>query len=169
MTGLESCRDKTEREFFFDGLTRANNPALVTYLRFPGSPVSAEVLATEAQAGTVVVPPENKASVLVREVVSLAIGRIEADRVLEEWVRVDVVDLVYRPVYAFRYHHAGKEGSSNSTAAPETPGATALPSSSIWARCWSPDSCSTSGSRRSTSSSPEPNWPGSWSSTVFSG
>ena len=109
LTGLESCRDETEREFFFDGLTRANNPALVTYLRFPGSPVSAEVLATEAQAGTVVVPPENKASALVREVVSLAIGRIEADRVLEEWVRVDVVDLVYRPVYAFRYHHAGKE------------------------------------------------------------
>ena len=41
--------------------------------------------------------------------VSAAIGRIEADRILEERVIVDAVDLVYRPVYAFRYRHAGKE------------------------------------------------------------
>jgi hypothetical protein len=57
----------------------------------------------------VVVPPKVKASALVREVVSSAIGRIEADRILEERVIVDVVDLLYRPVYAFRYRHAGKE------------------------------------------------------------
>ena len=62
-----------------------------------------------ANAGTVVVPPDSKASMLVREVVSSAIGRIEADRVLEERVTVDVVDLIYRPVYAFRYRHGGKE------------------------------------------------------------
>jgi hypothetical protein len=46
---------------------------------------------------------------LVREVVSTAIGRIEADRVLEERLIVDAVDLFYRPVYAFRYSHGGKE------------------------------------------------------------
>ena len=67
------------------------------------------MLAKATQAGTVVVPPEVKASALVREVVSSAIGRIEADRILEERVIVDAVDLLYRPVYAFRYRHAGKE------------------------------------------------------------
>ena len=109
LTGLESCRNETEREFLFDGLTRAETPALAVYLGFPGAQVNAESLAATAQAGTVVVPPQNKASALVREVISAAIGRIEADRILEERVIVDVVDLVYRPVYAFRYHHAGKE------------------------------------------------------------
>jgi hypothetical protein len=109
LTGLESCREETERETLFDGLTRAENPALVAYLRFHATPVNAEMLADTARTGTVVVPPENKASALVREVVSSAIGRIEADKILEERVIVDAVDLIYRPVYAFRYRHAGKE------------------------------------------------------------
>jgi hypothetical protein len=109
LTGLESCREETEREFLFDGLTRQQNPALQGYLKFSATMVDAAMLEATAHAGTVVVPPENKASALVREVVSAAIGKIEADRILEERVSVDIVDLVYRPVYAFRYRHAGKE------------------------------------------------------------
>jgi hypothetical protein len=109
VSGLEGCRDEIERDFLFDGLTGKQNPALVAYLKFPATVVNAEMFEATAQAGTVVVPPENKASALVREVVSAAIGKIEADRILEERVSVDLVDLVYRPVYAFRYRHAGKE------------------------------------------------------------
>ena len=107
LTGLEFCREETDRETLFDGLTRAQNPALATYLAFQASPASTEMLTRATQAGTVVVPPKVKA--LVREVVSSAIGKIEADRILEERVIVDAVDLLYRPVYAFRYRHAGKE------------------------------------------------------------
>jgi hypothetical protein len=109
LTGLEFCREETDQETLFDGLTRAQNPALATYLAFQASPANTEMLTRATQAGTVVVPPKVKASALVREVVSSAIGRIEADRILEERVIVDVVDLLYRPVYAFRYRHAGKE------------------------------------------------------------
>lgn len=109
LSGVESCRDETAREYLFDGLTRAENPSLAPYLQYAGVERDAEGLAEAARAGTVVVPPENKASMLVREVVSSAIGKIDADRVLEERVTVDVVDLVYRPVYAFRYRHGGKE------------------------------------------------------------
>ena len=109
LSGVETCRDETSREHLFDGLTRLENPNLASYLKFPGAETDAEALATLAREGTVVVPPENKASMLVREVVSGAIGKIDADRVLEERVTVDLVDLVYRPVYAFRSRHAGKE------------------------------------------------------------
>ncbi|HEY5821824.1 MAG TPA: hypothetical protein VIT20_07600 [Propionibacteriaceae bacterium] len=108
--GLESCREDTQREAMFDGLTRLENPGLsATYLGFQAAVTNADELARAAQAGTVVVPPTSKSSSLVREVVSSAIGRIEADRILEERLIVDAVDLFYRPVYAFRYHHAGKE------------------------------------------------------------
>jgi hypothetical protein len=107
--GLESCREETEREVLFDGLTRSATPALASYLSFQGEITSAEALAQAAQSGTVVVPPTSKSSALVREVVSTAIGRIEADRVIEERLIVDAVDLFYRPVYAFRYSHGGKE------------------------------------------------------------
>ncbi len=109
LSGLESCRDESARERFFDGLTRAESPALAAYVTYPGAVTDADTLAETARSGTVVVPPETKASMLVREVVSAAIGKIDADRVLEERVTVDVVDLVYRPVYAFRYRHAGRE------------------------------------------------------------
>ena len=50
-----------------------------------------------------------RASGLVRDAVAKAIGLIEADKVLEETVRLEAVDLYYRPVYAFRYRRAGKE------------------------------------------------------------
>lgn len=56
LTGLEFCREETEQETLFDGLTRAQNPALATYLQFQATP---------------------------------AIGRIEADRILEERVTVE--------------------------------------------------------------------------------
>ena len=36
LTGLEACRDETEREFLFDGLTRQQNPALRCTWGFPG-------------------------------------------------------------------------------------------------------------------------------------
>jgi hypothetical protein len=109
LAGLEFCREETDQDTLFDGLTRAQNPALATYLAFQASPANTEMLTMATHAGTVVVPPTVKASALVREVVSSAIGRIEADRILEERVIVDAVDLLYRPVYAFRYRHAGKE------------------------------------------------------------
>ncbi|MFH8251063.1 hypothetical protein ACH3VR_11905 [Microbacterium sp. B2969] len=109
LSGVESCREEHERGYVFDGLTRAENPALSVYDQFTSAVVDAETLAAETASGTVVVPPEAKASMLVREVMAGAIGKIDADRVLEERVTVDLVDLVYRPVYAFRYRHGGKE------------------------------------------------------------
>ena len=57
----------------------------------------------------VIVPPEAKASMVVRDVVAAAIGKIDADTVTEELVRVEAVDLYYRPIHAFRYRRADKE------------------------------------------------------------
>lgn len=110
LTGLESCRDEVARDYYYDGLTRAQNPALASYLQHAGAISDAVTLAAAAESGTVVVPPEIKASMLVREMVSAIIGQVDADRVLEETVTVELVDLIYRPVYAFRYRHAGKDG-----------------------------------------------------------
>jgi hypothetical protein len=114
------------------------------------------MLTRATQAGTVVVPPKVKASALVREVVSSAIGRIEADRILEERVIVDAVDLLYRPVYAFRYRHAGKE------AVIEFDGLTgdARPAASIQylGKCWSRVS-PRRGCRGVTRPSPGPSFP----------
>ena len=94
---------------FFDGLTKEQKPALAEYLRHAAAEASPEMLAALAAEGTIVVPAEARASTLVREVVAGAIGRIDADLVTEETVRLEAIELYYRPVYAFRFRWQNKE------------------------------------------------------------
>ncbi|HEX5377888.1 MAG TPA: hypothetical protein VFW47_04910 [Phenylobacterium sp.] len=107
--GLESCREDTRRETLVDGLTKQINPGLSAYLQHDALEIDAKTLAEASAEGLLVVPPEARASGIVRDVIATAIGKIDADRVLEETVRVEAIDLYYRPVHAFRYRRAGKE------------------------------------------------------------
>lgn len=109
VTGLERCREQVEREAWFDGIGGAPDPALAAYLKNATSPGDAATLAAQTEAGVVVVPPQAKTSMLVRDVLASAITRIEADAVTEERMVVHHVDLVYRPIHAFRYRWQGKE------------------------------------------------------------
>lgn len=107
--GLESCREESRKETLVDGLTRQARPELSSYLPFEAVQLDAAGLGAQTAAGTVVVPPQAKASLVVRDVVAGAIGKIDADTVTEELVRVEAVDLFYRPMHAFRYRRQGKE------------------------------------------------------------
>jgi hypothetical protein len=109
ISGLESCREETRKEFYFDGLSKAALADMSVYVKFEGKVATQEELGEIAKAGTIVVPPEAKSSMIVREVVAAMLSKIDADRVLEETVRIERVDLYYRPVYAFRYRRQGKE------------------------------------------------------------
>jgi hypothetical protein len=109
LTGIEHCRDEVHRESLFDAVRGSPDASLQTYLRFDPAPTDAAALGQETTNGTIVVPPEAKASMLVRDVLAGAIPRIDADRVLEEKVALHRVELIYRPVYAFRYRWQGKE------------------------------------------------------------
>ena len=57
----------------------------------------------------IVVPPQARASAIVREVLIGMIKSVTADRILEDTVEVRRVDLYYRPVYAFQYRWVSKE------------------------------------------------------------
>jgi hypothetical protein len=107
--GRESCEEESRRQVLVDGLSGAEVPGLAAYLDFDTVEADAAQLATLAEQNTVVVPPRVKASGLVRDAVAKAIGKIDADLILEETVELEAVDLYYRPVYAFRYRRAGKE------------------------------------------------------------
>ncbi len=109
VSALEACREDNRHEWFYDGLTKTAQPALRSYLSYEAKPVAADDLNDQARAGAVVVPPEAKSSSLTREVLSQVMPKIEADRILEEKVQVDAIDLYYRPVYAFRYRWQNKE------------------------------------------------------------
>lgn len=109
VTGLEACREEGRREVFYDALTRQPRAELGGYLQYDCAEVSPDELAAIAGEGVVLAPPEARASAVVREVVAGAIGKIEADTVTEELVRVEAIELYWRPVYAFRYRRQDKE------------------------------------------------------------
>lgn len=105
----ECCNESSQRDWLFDGITKKPDSALKSYAAGEARTVTAEDLNEQAKAGAVVVPPQAKASMLTRDVISQAIRKIEADRILEETMKVDAIDLFYRPVYAVRYKWQQKE------------------------------------------------------------
>lgn len=109
LSGLERCVEDVRRDTFVDGLTGETDPKLAAYTEFHAAQATAESLAAIAKDGTVVVPPKVRASVLVRDAIAAAIIKVDADKVLEEQVRLEAVDLYYRPVFAFRFRRGGKE------------------------------------------------------------
>ncbi len=106
---LETCREEIRRDLYFDALTGQVVADLSARLRFPTIPATEESLAQFTEKGTVVVPPQATSSVVVREVLGSLVNKIKADKVLEETVTFEAIDLYYRPVYAFRYRRQGKE------------------------------------------------------------
>jgi hypothetical protein len=109
LTGLETCREENRKEFLCDGLTKEPLPAASNYLKYDAVVAVEGQLAQAADTGVIVVPPTAKASIIVRDVLAGVINKIDADNVLEETVRLEAIDLYYRPVYAFRYKWQGKE------------------------------------------------------------
>ena len=108
-TLIENCREASRRDWLFDGLTKKAEPGLKDYLASEPRPVSPDELNDLTRAGAAVLPPQAKPSMLTRDVISQSIRKIEADRVIEETMRIDAIDLIYRPVYAHRLKWQGKE------------------------------------------------------------
>lgn len=109
ISGREHCRDEVTRDTYFDAVAGTADANLALYLKDEPVVSDAAALAKATADGAVVVPPATKASMLVRDVLAGAIARIDADKVLEERLVFHHVDLIYRPVYAFRYRWLGKE------------------------------------------------------------
>jgi hypothetical protein len=109
LSGTERCHDETDREAYFDAISGQPAPEAAQYMKAAAEVADADALAKAAAAGAVVVPPQAKASMLVRDVLASSIERIAADRVIEEKLSLHHIDLYYRPVYAFRYRRQGKE------------------------------------------------------------
>ena len=109
ITVTEACTESSQREWLFDGITKKAEPNLKSYLGVEPKPVTADDLNEQAKAGAIIVPPQAKASMLTRDVISQAIHKIEADRIIEEKMQIDAIDLYYRPIYAVRYKWQQKE------------------------------------------------------------
>ena len=102
----EHCRAEFAHESFTDGLTGAPVPDAAGLMAGPRSEVSDP--ASLSADGTVAVPPEHRASYVVRQLMSEIMKPVQADTVLEESVTLDATDLFYRPWWAFEFAWQGK-------------------------------------------------------------
>ncbi len=109
ITGIDHCVEEEHQERFVEGMTGDTAPDLADYLKFPAATIAEEDLDSFAPAGSIVVPPQARASAIVREMLAGMIKSVQADRIVEEKVEVERVDLYYRPVYAFQYRWLSKE------------------------------------------------------------
>lgn len=109
ITAIEHCREEPRQELFIDGITGETRPTLSSYLAFPANEVPQNNLDDISAEGPIFVPPQARASGIVRNVLSNMIKGVQADRVFEEVVQVEKVDLYYRPVYAFQFRWQSKD------------------------------------------------------------
>ena len=104
---LEHCTEDIRDELYIDGVAgtaMGNGPSVVNGPRTEGADPS--ILAADE---TLVVPPEQRASAIVRQLLAKLLRPLQADTVFEESLAVEALELYYRPVWAFEFHHPAKD------------------------------------------------------------
>lgn len=93
----EQCLIEERNEVFLDALS-GEVKDFRAYLKFDPQAVE-----EGANPDVALVPPEVRAADVIRRVLGDVLHPPSADRILEETVAVDSLDLYYRPIYAFEY------------------------------------------------------------------
>ncbi len=107
ISALEHCRDEFVHETHADGATGARVADAAAALS--GAKHEVTDPATLTAEGTIVVPPQHRASYVVRQVLAEMMKPVQADRMIEESLVLENTDLYYRPVWAFEFHWRPKD------------------------------------------------------------
>lgn len=106
LNGVEHCVEEHRNTRFFDGLSGQKGD-LSRYQSFAKTEVTD--LANFAPEGILVVPPEMRATAIVRQVLAEVIQPVSKAQVIhEERVDVEAIELNFRPVYALEYEWTSK-------------------------------------------------------------
>jgi hypothetical protein len=105
---LEHCTQEELDEVLVDGTSGKNRPDLKKYLALSPKEVKKDIQ-SEVPKDAILVPPQTRISAIMRDSLAKMIKGIQADKILEETVKVECVDLYYRPVFAFKYLWKGKD------------------------------------------------------------
>jgi hypothetical protein len=104
---LEHCREEFRHELFADGMAGAAVPDAAAIITGPRREVTEP--ASLATDDTIVLPPEHRASYVVRQLLGEMLKPVQADTILEESLTLETTDLVYRPIWAFEFHWRPKD------------------------------------------------------------
>jgi hypothetical protein len=104
---LEHCVEEYAQQTATDGLTGAPVGDAATVITGPSTEVADPQTLTADE--TVVVPPEHRASYVVRQLLATMLKPVQADRVLEESLALENTDLYYRPIWGFEFEWRGRD------------------------------------------------------------
>ena len=104
---IEHCREEIAHELDADARSGAKVTDAAAVLAGPRDEISDP--ATLAAEETIVIPPEHRASFVVRQLLSEMLKPVQADRVIEESLTLETIDLCYRPIWAFEFHWQSKD------------------------------------------------------------
>jgi hypothetical protein len=104
---VEHCREEFVHEVYADGLTGA--PVTDGSTAIASARVEVADPSTLGAEGTVVLPPEHRASYVMRKLMAEMMRPVQADSVTEESLTLEATDLYYRPIWAFEFHWKPKD------------------------------------------------------------
>ena len=106
LNGIEHCVEERRITRFFDGLS-GQKEDLSRFQSFTKSAITD--LAGFAPEGVLVVPPQMRATAIVRQVLGDAIQPVKNAQIIhEERVDIETIELNFRPVYALEYEWSSK-------------------------------------------------------------
>jgi hypothetical protein len=104
---LEHCREELAHVLDVDARSGARVADATVVLSGPRDEVSDP--ATLSAEDTIVIPPEQRASFVVRQLLAEMLKPVQADRILEESLTLETIDLCYRPIRAYEFHWKPKD------------------------------------------------------------
>ena len=106
LSGVEHCVVELRAAHTFDGLT-GNRTDMSKYLAYPKTLIVD--LEHFSPAETIIIPPQVRASAVVRQVVAEVVQPVQqAHTIHEERVDVEAIELNFRPVYALEFEWLAK-------------------------------------------------------------
>jgi hypothetical protein len=106
LNGIEHCVEERRLIRFYDGLS-GQKEDLSKFQSFTKSVITD--LGDFAPEGMLVVPPQMRATAIVRQVLGEAIQPVKNAQIInEERVDIEAIELNFRPVYALEYEWASK-------------------------------------------------------------
>jgi hypothetical protein len=103
---IEHCREEIAHELDADAGSGGKVTDAAAVLAGPRDEISDPATLV---AETIVVPPEHRASFVVRQLLSEMLKPVQADRIIEESLTLETIDLCYRPIWAFEFHWQSKD------------------------------------------------------------
>jgi hypothetical protein len=106
-TAVEHCREENRQQMFFDGVS-GESQELGNLIGNARTEVT-DLSEFTARDNTIVVPPEIRASYVMRQALQTMLKPVQADVIFEEVVTVEAIDLYCRPIFAFEFRWKTKD------------------------------------------------------------